>query len=431
MSLLLKNLHIIAPHHTDAISGEFTRNAVVDIAIDNGIFVAIGNGIAAQYEHTEGYITRDYAGCYASIGFADLGTHIGEPGYEQRETITSATRAALRGGFTTLAVAPNTNPVLQTKVGIEYLRSRSKGIELLPIAALTHHTKGKTLTEMYDLHTAGTNAFGDGIHPIADAGVLMRALLYVRPFGGVVFNQPHDDTIAGRGQMHEGIQSTLNGMRGAPALAEYVMAVRDIELCDYTEGRLHLHCISAAETVDAVRKAKARGLQVTASVAVANLIFTDNDLHTFDTNYKTFPHLRTNDDRHALCEGLRDGTIDCIVTNHTPLEQEVKLLEFDYAAYGITMLETAFAASWQALKSTLSLEAFVEKWTTAPRRILSIPEPRLAVGATANLTIFDTTTHWVYDHTHRESLATNSPLIGSTLCGKVREVVVGNTVTVW
>ena len=413
MLLLLQKITVVA-------TASAWHLQTVDIQIENGKITAIAPHLPVPPQAT----CFDGAGKYVSGGWLDLGTHSGDPGYEARDTLHTIAAAAAAGGFTAVACMPNTLPTTTTKADIGYIlrQTQHTAVTFLPIGAVTQDCAGKLLTEMYDLQNAGAVAFSDGKNPLQNAGVMLRALQYVKPFGGIVLNQPHDDSlVGGRGQMHEGLQSTLLGMKGAPAIAEELMLQRDIYLAEYTDSRLHAHCLSAAGSVALVRAAKQRGVRITASVAVANLALDDAALLDFETQYKVFPHLRQSEDRAALCEGLLDGTIDTVCSNHSPYEEDDKKLEFQYAKYGIIALETAFAIA--NTFTTLSAVQLAEKFGDNPRHLLNLPRLLIAVGETANLTIFDTDTTWVFTPQHIRSLSQNTPFLGSTLRGRVYGIV--------
>jgi dihydroorotase len=283
---------------------------------------------------------------------------------------------------------------------------------------------------MYDMHAAGAVAFSDGKKPVQDSGLLMRALQYVQPFKGVIINQPLDKTIAPNGQMHEGVMSTSLGLRGIPSLAEELMIRRDIHLSEYADSRLHIHNISTAGAVKLVREAKARGLKITASVAAMNIACDDHVLHDFDPNFKVLPPIREEADFEALREGLVDGTIDCITSNHTPLDEEAKNLEFPFAEFGATGLETAFGLSWMHLHNKLTINDLVEKLAIAPRKILNLPVPDLLHGAPANLTIFDPAKECTFSTKDIHSKSRNTPFVGWRMKGKVLAIVRENHLSV-
>jgi len=364
---------------------------------------------------------------YATIGWLDVGVFAGEPGYEHREDLGSVVAAAAAGGFTAIACLPNTKPALHSKSEISFVQQRvnSGPVNVYPIGALSQDCAGKDLAELYDMHQAGALAFSDGLHPVQDAGLLLRALQYSTAFGGLIMNHPHHKGIAGGGQMHEGRVSTELGLKGLPSLAEHLMLQRDLSLLEYagTAARLHIHLISSAESVLMVREAKSKGLPVTASVAIANLCWTEEDMAMvpggapFESNFKVLPPLRGEVDREALVDGVLDGTIDLISTGHLPWDPEAKNLEFPYAEFGITGLETAWSMYCMYLADKISLERWTEAVSTAPRKLFGLDMPAIEVGASANLTIVEKEHSWEY--TRPVSKSSNSPLLGRSLKGKV------------
>lgn len=417
--MLLKNLRLIAPKHPS--NGE-----EVDILIQEGVIQRIKKGIRASKD-----IPRfDAKGACVSIGWVDVGTQVCEPGFEHREDLQSVSEAALRGGFSTLAAQPNTHPVIQSKSEVHYIirNSADLPVQIHPIGAVSHDCKGGDLTELYDMHQAGAIAFSDGKYSIQDAGLMLRSLQYVKAFDGVIINQPHTTAIAGEGQMHDGYWSTMLGTRGIPDLAEVLMVKRDIDLAKYTDSRLHIANISVAESVDLVRQAKKDGLKVTCSVAIANLIFEDKELSNFDENFKVFPPLRTEKDRRSLQKGLKDGTIDFIVTNHVPWDKEAKDLEFAYSKFGMIGLETCFALANTHLSKILSTEQLVNKLAYQARAIFGLEIPKIAVGEKACLTIFDPQKEWTLETSDLGSKSRNTPFVGTTFTGKVLGMMQGEVV---
>lgn len=415
MSLVLRNIRIVAPGNP--LHGETT-----DIYIKNGKIAAIGD-VSPEGNFQEWH----YEGACLSPGWMDVGTMSGDPGMEHREDFHSLEQAALAGGFTALALLPNTHPAVDSKSQVEYIKSKTAGspVDFLPVGAATVSCAGKEMAEMMDMHEAGAIAFSDGFHPILHSGILLRCLQYAHGFGGLILHFPFDKTLTVDGQMHEGEVSTSLGLPGLPALSEEIMVQRDIQLVAYSGARLHLFSISSAGAVDLIRKAKAKGLPVTCSVAVANLALDDTHLVDFDTNFKVMPPLRTAKDIAALKKGLQDGTIDFITSNHTPLDTEAKDLEFSYADFGIIGLETAFAAANTAIEKSLSTEELVEKMAYTPRQILRLPVPGIEVGAAANFTLFHPTEKWTFKETHIFSKSKNTPFVGTEFTGKVLGVVKG------
>lgn len=412
MQLLLKNARIY-----DGTS----ESRVQDILIHDGIIEAIGTNIAPP----KGAEVWESPGLSVSPGWLDVGVYAADPGYEHREELTTAAAAAAAGGFTAMACFPNTDPALHTKSEILYVKNKTRDLPVhcYPIGAISQSCEGKDLAELFDMHAAGAIAFSDGKRAVQDAGLLLRAIQYAKAFNGLVINVPHHKTIAAGGQMHEGVMSTMLGLKGLPSLAEELMVQRDLSLLEYAEGRLHIHLISTAKSVDLIRAAKKAGLPVTASVAVANLCFTDEKLEDFDSNWKIVPPLRSEADTTALLEGLADGTIDFICSNHTPWHEEAKNLEFTYADFGMIGLETTFALCRTFLDKKLSIHDLVEKLSLAPRAVLGLPVPKIAQGAQAELTVFDPDQEWVFEAKDIRSKSKNTPFIGQKFKGKVIGVV--------
>lgn len=416
MQLLVKNAIIIDP------SSKF-HGEKVSIFIKKGRIEKIGKRLKK-----EGVKIFDANGFTVSPGWMDIGTIVGEPGFEHREDFTSASKAAAAGGYTSLACFPNTNPSIHSKSQVLFLKNESQRrlVEFLPIGAISENCAGKDITEMYDMRASGAIAFSDGLNPVQDSGLMMRALQYVRPFDGVVINQPCDDYLAHGGQMHEGRVSTSLGLKGIPSMSEELMVQRDIYLTEYTESRLHLHNISTAGAVKLVREAKVKGLKVSCSVAAMNIACDESVLESFDTNFKVHPPLRKPSDIDALIEGLIDGTIDCITSNHTPLEAEKKELEFLFADFGAIGLESAFGLAWSTLSDKMPLEKLIEKFSSAPRKVLNMDGPKIKEGEMANMTFFNADENWEFTQKDILSKSKNSPFIGHQMKGKVKAVISNN-----
>ena len=356
-----------------------------------------------------------------------MGVHTGDPGFEHREDLFSCTQAATAGGFTAIACFPNTHPAVHSKSEVLYIKNKTAGgaVRFHPIGAISQGCEGKDLAELYDMHAAGAVAFSDGVHSVQDAGLLLRALEYARAFNGLVMNTPHHKTIAAGGQMNEGLVSTQLGLKGISALSETLMVQRDLSLLEYAQSRLHLHLISAAQSVQMIRVAKQAGLPVTASVAIANLCFTDEKLSGFESNWKIKPPLRTGADREALIKGVQDGTIDFICSNHTPWDEEAKNLEFPYAEFGMIGLETLFSLCRTYLGDHLPLPLLIEKIAVAPRRILGLPIPAILPGEPAEITIFNPNESWTFTGKEIVSKSKNTPLTGEVLKGRVLMTMTG------
>ncbi len=413
--LLLKNVTIVAPFSD--LNGQ-----LADIYINkNGIIEKIGVNLAASKNAT----VFERVGTCVSIGWMDIGVQTGDPGYEHREDLASTARAAMAGGFTSVAPFPNTQPVAHSKSEILYIKNKTHSylVDFQPIGALSLDCKGKDIAEMLDMHHAGAIAFSDGQKPVQDGGLILRGLQYAKIFGGLVFNFPFDKTVSPHGQMHEGLTSTSLGLPGIPSLAEELMVQRDLQLLEYAQSRLHFHNISTARSVEWIRQAKKQGLKVSASVAAMNLCFNDESLMGFDTNLKVLPPLRGKSDIDALIKGLKDGTIDFITSNHTPIDTEGKDLEFPYAEPGAISLETAFSLTHTYLHKKLTIDQLIELWAIKPRTALGLDIPKIEEGNKANLTLFNPIEEWTFTETDIYSKSNNSPVKGHRLRGRVQGVV--------
>ncbi len=386
-----------------------------DILIENGKIVEIADSISILGA-TE--IVSD--NLKVSIGWFDMSAKLSDPGIEHKEDIESGLKAAAKGGFTEIACLPNTKPVIQSKDNIHYLRSKSSSnvVELHVIAAATENLDGKSMTEVFDLNKAGAVAFSDGGYTISNSGLVVRLIQYLRQINGLLMLHSEEKSLTAHGVMNEGVTSVYLGQQGMPSIAEYMMVSRNIDLLKYAQGKLHFNKISTAESVELIRKAKQEGLNVTCDVAVVNLVFDETALLDFDTNFKTNPPLRTPEDLEALWNGLADGTIDVIVTDHDPQDEESKKLEFDLADFGMIQLETAFSLLNQKYHGKISMEKLLNKFSTNPRQLLNLSVPQIEVGSVANLTVFDTEIEWLYTEKEGKSKSKNSPLFGQTLKGK-------------
>lgn len=365
-----------------------------------------------------------------STGWLDMQANFGDPGLEHKEDSFSGSQAAAAGGFTEVVLLPNTDPVVDTKNDLHYLLGHSEGlVKTHPLAAVTRGVNGHELTEMIDLQQAGAVAFSDGLNALTHRQVLLKALQYVQKFGGLLINRPEDTQLTQFGVMHEGVQSTLLGMKGMSSLSETLAVEQHIRLLQYAgeyaydhPPRLHLSNISAAESVALIREAKQQDLAITCDVAAHQLLMTDELLADFDTNYKVNPPLRTEADRLALLEGLKDGTIDVIVSSHQPQDIESKRCEFDLAEFGMLGLPTFLPMLTQVVSESLPWWSLIDRCTHLPRRLLKLPLPKIAEGEIANLTVFDPTAHWEFNESTSPSKSSNHPWWGKTLTGQVRAV---------
>jgi dihydroorotase len=409
MNLLITDVKIVDPN------SQFNQKNC-DVSIENGIITAIGNGLSRA-----GVQVIDAEGCILSPGFFDLNCAIGDPGYETREDINTATNAAKAGGFTGIAVLPNTKPVVHSKGEVEYIinRSRYNLVDVHPIGAVSRDLDGKELAELYDMKQAGAVAFSDGNGAIADDGFMSRALQYAKGFDGLIMAYPENKSIAGNSQVNESATSVLLGLKGIPSLAEEMQVSRDIFLATYHDAPLHISNISTAGSVSLIKRAKRDGVKISCDVAAHHLVFTEERLNDFDSNYKVKPPLRGKNDLKALIAGLKDGTIDAIVSQHRPYEIEFKDVEFEIAAFGIIALQTVLPL---LLKAGLSAELIAEKLSVNPRRLLGLPIPNIAEGEVANFTAYHPTESWTYNLENNHSKSANSPLLNKTLTGKVKLV---------
>lgn len=390
----------------------------VNIYVENGRIQSISDTDIIPDSDT---IVLDKPNLSVSAGWFDLGTQGGEPGYEHRDSMDTLLMTAAAGGFTDIALLPNLLPVIHSKSEVQYLRNRAAGksCDVHPVGALSQHLGGKDIAELMEMKEAGAVAFTDCPEPVHHGGLLLRGLLYVKGFEGLIMQFPSDEKIFPKGHLHEGNVSTQIGTKGIPSIVETIMIRRDLELLRYTDSRLHFQQISTAESVSLIRQAKAEGLKVSASVSVWNIAFTDDLLLDFNNHYKLSPPLREETDRLALIEGLADGTIDCIVSGHTPLETEKKMLEFTYSTPGSLSLQTAFGLSWKHLKAHLTLDKVIEKWTCGPRKLLGLKEISIVEGAEARLSIFSPEEAWEFTKSQNQSLSDNSPMWNEILPGKV------------
>ncbi len=394
-----------------------------DLLINNGIIEDIQPSTKNAFDAVSKIF--DAKGAFISPGFFDMRAALRDPGFEFKEDLTSAANTAAAGGFTSVACLPSTQPAIETKADIEYIyrKAESLPINIYPYGAITKNRKGADMNELFDMHKAGAVGFTDGNKSIDDAGVLLRALLYGKIFGSLMLNHCEDLDISAGGIMHEGVMSTSLGIKGITPIAEELIIIRDIELAKYAESPIHISHISSKGSVDIIRKAKKQGAKVTCDVAVANLVFTDEQLKDFDSNYKLTPPLRSASDQKALWEGLIDGTIDCIVTDHHPEDDEHKTVEFEYASFGMIQLQTAYALLNMHAPKTFTHEKLVQCLSLNPRSILKIEAIKIEKGCKAELTIFDTNTTWMYDKKNNLSRSKNSPVLNTELKGKAIAII--------
>jgi len=366
---------------------------------------------------------------FISGGFIDIFADYREPGYEQKETIESGLRAAAAGGFTDVFLVPNTNPVTGSKSSVQYLLQKAKGgpVTIHPLGCITKDIEGISLAEMLDMQAYGAIAFTDGWKPVQNAGLMLKAFEYARSFDGVLLQLPVDASLSAGGLMHEGIMSTKLGMAGIPVLAETILIHRDIELLRYTDSRLHITGVSTAEGVEMIRKAKAEGLKITASVTPYHLALTDEALASYDSAYKVTPVLRSEADRRALIHGLKDGTIDCITSHHRPHEWDAKAKEFEYSSDGMSVQEVAFSIVYDAVQDEVSLETIIEAFTSRPAEIFGLKRTGLEEG-TGSATLFAIDNEWTFSPQQVKSASANNPFIGRSFSARVLGIVSQNNI---
>ena len=412
MSILIKNARIISP-------GSNLHGLKKDVLVANGRIEKISNKIADK--NAKVISTKNL---HLSPGWLDIGTHGTEPGYEYRETFSSLSRTAASGGYTALAVFPNSNPPVDNKSSVQFILNNTGNdiIDFCPIGAVSKACSGEEITEMIDMAAHGAVAFSDGLHSIECNGVLLRALQYAKSTGKIIIHHPDDKSLSNNNNIHEGELSTSLGLKGSPGLAEILTMERDILMADYAESAILLHNLSTEESVKKLSSLKSAF--VSSSVSYLNLCKTDESLANFNANFKTIPPLRSESDRKALIDGINRGTIDIISSNHVPLEEEAKKLEFVYAKSGAIGLQTCFAALME-FAGTIKLDKLIECLSVNPRKVLGLEEIRIKTGEKANLTLFDTNSPWVYNEENNNSKSKNSPFLNQQFSSKIVGIING------
>lgn len=402
---------------TDPSSPHHNRRA--DVRIRDGRIVAIEDAITAEQEE----VIFSETDARLAPGFVDIGAYLGDPGHEEREDIQSLMASARAGGYTSVAVLPNTDPVRQTVADVRYLDPyHGRGaVDLLPLAALSHDTAGKDLTEMMELATAGAPAFTDGPGRPAPGNLLKRGLQYAKAFAGTVMDTPFDADLAEEGQIHEGPVSVRLGLKGIATLCETIPLRRALTLLDYTDSRLIVHLLSSADGLELIRASRTADLGCT--VSAHHLTFTAEALADFDPNYKLMPPLREVRDREALREGILDGSIDAIVSHHRARHPEEKELEFSYAAFGALGLETTLRQLLPWAEGGDRLGRVISALTTGPRHLLGLPPVSIEVDQPAQLTLFTTEGNSKITRGDLKGKTVNSPLLGTTLPGRILATV--------
>lgn len=404
------------------------QDVVADLLIEDGKVSRIGKNLKA-----EGAEILSAQGKWVTPGFIDLHVHFRSPGQEHKETIETGSKAALRGGFTTVCTMANTDPVVDSFSVVEYVKSQSAKVGLvnvLPYAAVTIGLKGEALTEMGRLKEAGVAGFSDDGAPIANAGVMRRALEYTRLTKLPVIAHCEEPELISHGVMHEGKTALRLGLSGIPSEAESVMIARDILLAQATGGRLHIAHVSTKEGVSLIRQAKANGVCVTAEVTPHHLTLTDEALNTYEARFKMNPPLRGNEDLQALREGLKDGTLDAVATDHAPHASHEKEVEISSAPFGVVGLETAFGVLLTELVSRKVMDAatLIAAFTSRPAKVLGLDRGTLRAGSVADVAVIDPEQHWTVEANSFSSKGTFSPFLGWRLQGRVTDVLVAGAI---
>ena len=409
-NLVLKNGTIIDPHHKKTIHG--------DVWIKDGTIAGVG-----RFKAPKSSETVDCSGKVITHGFCDLHVHFREPGREDKETLQTGSLAAMAGGFTRVCVMPNTNPPLDSPESINFIREKAENcpIHIHPIGAVTKSQDGNDLTEMGLMYQEGAVAFSDDGLPIQDGAMMRIALEYATLMDVPIINHAEDVCLRAEGVMHEGRVSTHLGLPGNPDLAESAMVHRDLELAEFTGARLHVPHVSSAKAVHHIREMKQKNKNVTAEVTPHHLFFNDDALTSFNTHLKVAPPIRTEEDRRALIQAVREGTIDCIATDHAPHTIEDKETTFDLASFGMIGLESCFGAVHKVLmdQEGLQLEEVIALLTAKPRAIMGFDPDLFTLGRAAEINVIDADKEWTFEREHVRSRSINSPFYGEPLKGKV------------
>ncbi len=419
MSIIIKQATIVDP--TSPHNGQ-----LADIHITNGKIQCIAKNITAK-----GVKTLEQPGLHVSPGWMDLFADFADPGYEYRETLTSGASSAAAGGYTDVCVVPNTQPAIDQKSVVEYVihKAGSLPVSIYPLGSITRGAAGKELAEMYDMKLSGAVAFSDGTHTLQSAGILLKALQYIKSFDGVLIQIPDDPSISPNGLMNEGITSTQMGISGRPDIAEEIAVAGQIKLAAYAESNLHFTGISTEASLKLIKDAKQKKWGITCSVTPYHLFFCDEDITTYNSNLKVNPPLRNKKDRKALQKALTDGLIDCIASHHIPQNKDQKIVEFEYAKNGMISLQTAYAVL-NSILPDVPQQKWIELLAINPRKILNLSIPSIAEGGEASITLFQPKEKWTFDEGSIASISKNSPFINRHFTGKPLGIYHKNKLTI-
>jgi dihydroorotase len=413
MNILLRSAKIID-------SNSKFHNQKMDILIKNGVISDIGKKLALPANCKEIKLKN----LHVSNGWFDTSVSLGEPGFEERENIQHGLEVAARSGFTKIALNPNTYPCIDNKSAVEFLiqKSSSSAVDLYPIANLTQGAQGKEMAELFDMKNSGAIAFGDYNKPVENANLLKIALLYAQNFDGMVMSFPEDAGIGTHGFVNESENTTRLGLNSIPNLSEELQIARDLALLEYTGGKLHIPTISTSKSVQLIKEAKKKGLNISCSVAAHHIFLTDKEIQSFDTNFKVKPPLRSDKDVKSLIKGLKDGTIDMIVSDHNPIDIENKNVEFENGFFGTIGMETLFGS----VRQKLEIEEIISCLTDKPKKRFDLPVSAIENDIKADLTLFDPDMEYVFEDKNILSKSKNSAFLGKSLKGKIYGIISNN-----
>jgi dihydroorotase len=403
------------------------NNEIMDIYIKDGKIDKIAKSINSKEKLISKNSDVEFTAknLHISPGWFDLHANFGEPGFEQNETINTGCNAAIKGGYTGVMLMPNNIPSIDNRSMIDFIKNKTINsiVDVLPAGNITKNSVGDSIVEMHDMADGGCKAFTDDKNSLIRNDVMKVAMLYSIDCNALIMNYPNDISLSKNGMMHEGKTSTMLGLKGIPNMAEAMMVDRDINLLEYTNSRLHLSYISTKDSAKKIKIAKKKGLSITADVSIYNLFLTDDYINNFDTRYKVLPPLREKEDNNALIKALKDNTIDVISSDHTPISDENKKIEFDNALYGIIGLESAFGLLCNHITPKIGLSLLIEKISINPRKVLQLPQVSINIGNNANITLFDPKKEWEFTIDDIKSKSLNTPFLGTKMIGKALGII--------